>query len=63
REKERYLEDKTRAARCDARSKAEEKAREREEREARGVDRNPGPGRTGQTGRTGRVLKGAFFRD
>lgn len=63
REKERYLEDKTRAARCDARSKAEEKAREREEREARGVDRNPGAGRTGQTGRTGRVLKGAFFRD
>ncbi len=57
REKERYLEDKTRAARSDARNKAEEKARERGEREARGGDRNP------VAGQTGRVLKGAFFRD
>ncbi len=57
REKERYLEDKTRAARADARSKAEEKAREREERsehETRGGARNLG---------AGRVLKGAFFRE
>jgi microfibrillar-associated protein 1 len=57
REKERYLKEKTRAARSDARNKAEQKARERE---ARGGDRNPG---VGQTTQTGRALKGAFFRD
>lgn len=54
REKEKYLADKTRAARSDARIKAEEKARDRKERELKGQDVKAAQGR---------VQKGAFFRE